>query len=179
MTSALLVIDVQRGLCEGTQVSFESRDVIARINILSVRARAAGAPVVFVQHETPTGLFAHGSETWQLALDLHTEAGDVFVRKTASDAFHHTDMSQILQGRGVTDLVICGMHSEYCVDSTTRRAAALGYPVVLAADAHTTEDKAHLSGADIRRHENETLSNVTSYGVAIRAIDTEAVRFSG
>ena len=58
-------------------------------------------------------------------------------------------------------------------------ADALGYPVVLAADAHTTEDKAHLSGADIRRHENETLSNVTSYGVAIRAIDTEAVRFSG
>jgi len=179
MKSALLVIDVQRGLCEGVQVSFESRDVIARINRLSARARAAGAPVVFVQHETRSGLFVHGSDTWRLAQDLHTEAGDVFVRKMASDAFHHTALSQILQDRGVSDLVICGMHSEYCVDSTTRRAAALGYPVVLAADAHTTEDKAHLSGEAIRRHENETLSNVTSYGVAIRAIETEAVRFSG
>ena len=179
MKSALLVIDVQRGLCEGAQVSFESRDVIARINRLSERARAAGAPVVFVQHEARGGLFVHGSDTWQLALDLHTETGDVFMRKTASDAFHHTDLSQILQDHGVTELVICGMHSEYCVDSTTRRAAALGYPVVLAADAHTTEDKAHLTGADIRRHENETLSNVTSYGVAIRAIETDGVRFFG
>lgn len=179
MKSALLVIDVQRGLCEGAQVSFELREVISRINQLASRARAAGAPVVFVQHETRGGLFVHGSDTWQLALDLHTEPGDLFVRKTASDAFHHTELSQMLQEHGVTDLVICGMHSEYCVDSTTRRAAALGYPVVLAADAHTTEDKAHLSGVEIRRHENVTLSNVTSYGVAIRAIDAEAVQFSG
>lgn len=179
MKSALLVIDVQRGLCEGAQVSYESREVIARINRLAARARAAGAPVVFVQHETRTGLYVHGSDTWQLAQDLQTDAGDTFVRKTASDAFHHTDLTQILESHGVTDLVICGMHSEYCVDSTTRRAAALGYPVVLAADAHTTEDKPHLSGKDIRRHENETLSNVTSYGVAIRAIETDSVQFSG
>ena len=160
-------------------MSFESREVITRINRLSARARAAGAPVVFVQHETRTGLFEHGSATWQLALDLVTESGDLFVRKTASDAFHHTTLAQVLQDQGVTALVICGMHSEYCVDSTTRRAAALGYPVVLAADAHTTEDKPHLSGADIRRHENATLSNVTSYGVSIRAIESEAVRFPG
>lgn len=179
MKSALLVIDVQRGLCEGEQVSFESSEVIERINQLSDRARMAGAPVVFVQHETSDGIFVHGSATWQLALELHTEPGDVFVRKTASDAFHHTDLSQILGRLGVTDLVICGMHSEYCVDSTTRRAAALGYPVVLVADAHTTEDKAHLSGADIRRHHNYALSNVTSYGVPIRAVDTDAVQFSG
>lgn len=178
MKSALLVIDVQRGLCEGDQVSFESREVIGRINRLSARARAAGAPVVFVQHETGSGIFVHGTDTWQLAPDLQTESGDLFLRKTASDAFHRTELQRMLERLGVTDVVICGMHSEYCVDSTTRRAAALGYPVVLVADAHTTEDKSHMSGADIRRHHNHTLSNVTSYGVKIEALDTDAVRFA-
>ncbi len=177
MKSALLVIDVQHGLCEGEHTSFEWQAVIRRINQVAELARAAGAPVIFVQHETADGLFAHGSATWQLAPDLQTRSGDLYLRKTASDAFHRTDLSQVLERHGVTDLVICGMHSEYCVDSTTRRAAALGYPVVLVADAHTTEDKAHLSGAQIRRHHNQTLSNVTSYGVRIRAVDTDALHF--
>jgi nicotinamidase-related amidase len=51
MKSALLVIDVQRGLCEGEHSAFESSKVIDRINIVSAKARAAGVPVVFIQHE--------------------------------------------------------------------------------------------------------------------------------
>ncbi len=178
MTSALLVIDVQRGLCEGAHASFESHEVIARINQAAARARAAGAPVIFVQHETSTGMFALGSDTWQLAEGLHTEAGDLMLRKATPDAFHKTELQQLLHQRGVTELVICGMHSEFCVDTTTRRAAALGFPVLLLADAHTTEDKPHLSALQIRRHHNETLSQVVSFGPRIRAIDTEAVQFA-
>jgi nicotinamidase-related amidase len=58
------------------------------------------------------------------------------------------------------------------VDTTTRRALALGYPVVLVADAHTTEDKEHLSAAQIIRHHNATLTNIESFGPRVRAIAT-------
>jgi nicotinamidase-related amidase len=76
----------------------------------------------------------------------------------------------------VTDLVICGMETEFCVDTTTRQALALGYPVVLVADAHTTERNEHLSAAQIIRHHNNTLSNITSFGPGVRAISTEQLR---
>jgi hypothetical protein len=56
-----------------------------------------------------------------------------------------------------------------CADTTTRRAAALGYPVVWVADAHTTTDKLHLAAPAISAHHNHTLSNITSFGPRIRA----------
>jgi nicotinamidase-related amidase len=74
-------------------------------------------------------------------------------------------------------IVICGYASEFCVDTTSRRAAALGYPVIIAADAHTTHDKAHASALQIRTHHNATLENISSFGPVIRAIDSQQIVF--
>ncbi|MNF17664.1 Isochorismatase family protein [compost metagenome] len=73
--------------------------------------------------------------------------------------------------------MVCGYSSEFCVDTTTRRAAGLGYPVTLAADAHTSHDKAHATGLQIRAHHNATLSNIESYGVLINALPTAEIHF--
>lgn len=178
MKSALLVIDVQRALCQGDLTSHAALQTVDRINQAAGAARAAGVPVVYVQHEAPGGLFARGCETWQLAQGLAPQAGDHFIRKTTPDAFQNTGLKSLLDGLGVTDLVICGMQTEFCVDTTTRRAAALGYPVVLLADAHSTNDKPHLSAVDIIRHHNHTLPNITSFGPVIRAVATDALAYS-
>lgn len=173
MKTALLIIDVQQGLCEGDHEAFESQQVIGRINIVSEKARAAGAVVIFIQHESKSQYLEFGTGAWQLANGLHLEPTDLRIRKTSSDSFHRTDLEEVLKQHAVTDLVICGMHSEFCVDTTTRRALALGYPVVLVEDAHTTEDKEHLSAAQIIRHHNDTLTNISSFGPRVRAISTE------
>lgn len=176
MTTALLIIDVQQGLCEGAGSAFQSAEAIQRINEVSAKARAAGAPVVFIQHEGTAGYLTCGAEAWQLARGLHAEPTDLRVRKTTPDSFHHTNLEEVLRQRGVTALVICGMHTEFCVDTTTRRALALGFPVVLVADAHTTADKAHLSALQIIRHHNETLTDITSFGPRVRAIPSAELR---
>ena len=67
---APLVIDVQRGLFDPEPRPFEANEVVQRIYALSESARAAGAPVVFIQHETPTDELAHGSERWALERGL-------------------------------------------------------------------------------------------------------------
>jgi nicotinamidase-related amidase len=72
-----------------------------------------------------------GTHAWQLAPALEVRGSDVHVRKTTPDSFLRTGLNEILQSRGVTDLVICGVQSDFCVDTNTRRAMALGYPVVL------------------------------------------------
>jgi nicotinamidase-related amidase len=176
MKTAVLVIDVQEGLCEGAHATFESQRVIDRINEVSAKARAAGAPVIFVQHESPSGDFAFESTTWQLAGRLNVAATDLRLRKTTCDSFHRTALRELLNARGITDLVVCGMQTEFCVDTTVRRALALGYPIALVADAHTTENSRHLSAAQIIQHHNDTLANIESFGPRVRAIAAEALR---
>ena len=172
---ALLVIDMQRGLF--TKPAYELDAVIDRINQLATSARQAGAPVIFIQHEKAGSPLAFETEAWRLVEALVTEPDDRVVRKQTPDAFQHTALHQLLTEQGVTELVICGYASEFCVDTTTRRAAALGYPVTLVADAHTTHDKPHASAAQIRAHENATLPNITSFGPRIRALPTELITF--
>ena len=176
MSTALLVIDVQRGLFEAEPRPFEADAVIARINTLTARARAADVPVVFVQHESAA--LPVGSDTWRFARALHVESRDAVVRKATPDAFLRTELQDLLTTWHVDHLVICGYACEFCVDTTTRRAAALGYGVTLAADAHTTHDKPHATAAQIRAHENATLPDITSFGPVIAAVPSAAIAFA-
>ena len=175
MKTALLIIDVQQGLCEGEHNAFESADVIAKINRISAKARAARVPVIFVQHESETGDLVFGTRAWQLARGLHTEPSDIRVRKTTPDSFLRTDLEATLRACAITDLIVCGMHTEFCVDTTTRKALALGYPVVLVEDAHTTEGNEYLTPRQVIQHHNATLTSISSFGPRVRTVSTEAL----
>lgn len=180
MTRATLVIDVQQGLCEGDQFAHDAARVIGRINRVTQASRAAGAPVVFVQHVSrPGGLLERGTPPWQFADGLHVEPGDLRLDKSTPDCFERTGLDALLRSRGVSDLVICGMQTEFCVDTTTRRALALGYPVWLVADAHTTGDSDTLSAAQVIAHHNRTLALITSFGPRAKLVDADALRFGG
>ena len=177
MNRAVLVIDVQRSLCEGEYDTFGSVQVIDRINQVTSRARAAGALVVIIQHESQSGPLVYGSPGWQLAPALRTTPTDTFLRKTAADSFHLTELDALLKQKAVTEIVICGMQTDFCVDTTTRRALGLGYPVVLVSDGHTTLDNKHLSAAQIIGHHYETLSNISSFGPVVRLECAQNVKF--
>ena len=176
MNTALLIIDVQRALCTGNERVFGIGVVIERINSLSCRARAAAAPVVFVQHEEDEGAFRSGTEGWELADGLVTAPGDLRVRKTTPNSFHRTLLQQLLQERRVERVVICGLQTEYCVDTTLRQALSLGYRIVLASDAHSTVDGV-LMAPQIIAHHNHTFRNMNSFGPVIEVKPTVDVAF--
>lgn len=178
MTTALLVIDVQKALCSGDGAAFESPRVIERINQVSAKARVAGVPVILIQHESHGGPLAHGSEGWKLADGLDTRPGDVYLRKKATDSFHNTELQALLQRHGARELVICGMQSDFCVDTTTRRALALGYPVKLVSDGHSTVDNGILTAAQISAHHTATLANIMSFGPRVTPQLASEIRFT-
>jgi nicotinamidase-related amidase len=177
MTRALLIIDVQQGLCEGERRAYDAPNVIARIDKIAGQARRAGTPVILIQHESPSGVLAADTPGWQVAQGLRTDEGDIRIRKTTPDAFHRTDLEAVLRRLGATELVICGMHTEFCVDTTTRRALALGYPVILVADGHTTAGNGVLTPVQIIAHHNETLTHIASFGPRARAVSSEVLKF--
>ena len=83
-----------------------------------------------------------------------------------------------MKAHDVAELVICGMHTEFCVDTTVRRALALGYPVVLVEDGHTTAGNSHVTPAQIIQHHNTTLANISSFGPRVRIVRADEMQFS-
>ena len=177
MNSALLVIDVQRGLFDDAPRPWQADEVVQRINDLTMRARAADVPVFFIQHERERGNLAFGTASWDLEQSLQVESQDRKIRKTTPDSFLRTPLEENLKELGVKKIVVCGYATEFCVDTTTRRAAAQGYEVVIAADAHTTHDKVHASAEQIRTHHNATLPDIGSFGPEITAVPSAEIRF--
>lgn len=168
--TALLIIDVQEGLFSPEPNPADADAVIARINLLADRARSHGAPVIFIQHERHGTAVEFGSAGWRLDRRLQASEHDIMVRKTTPDAFLRTDLQQILAEASVDHVAVCGYASEFCVDTTVRRSAALGFAVTIVSDAHTTHDKPHMSAAMIRAHHNATLPDITSFGPKITAL---------
>lgn len=170
MDCALLIIDVQQALCSGKLEVFEAARVIDTVNRVAAKARAARALVVLIQHENDDGLFVYGSPGWGLADGLVVGVGDLRIRKRGPDSFHSTELKSLLDPYAVDQLVICGLQGDFCVDTTTRRALALGYPVMLVSDGHSTARNRGLSAAQISAHHNETLSNITSFGPRVALV---------
>jgi nicotinamidase-related amidase len=133
--TALLVVDVQRDVMAA---SIGSEAVVARIGELVDRARAAGTPVVWVQH-SDDGL-VYGSEGWEYVPELVAREGEPWIHKTYGDSFEDTDLEQVLAERGVGRLVVAGAQTDMCIRSTIHGGLARGYDVTLVGDAHTTED---------------------------------------
>ena len=175
--TAVLVIDMQQGLCVGEYQPHDCEGTIARINLVTEKARAANVPVIFIQHESQTGYLQYASVDWQLADGLVVKNTDLKVRKTTPDSFLRTDLEALLKARDIKQLVICGMHTEFCVDTTTRRALALGYPVVLVADGHTSAGNEAISAPQVIAHHNATLSNISSFGPRVIPTLAQDIRF--
>jgi len=158
MASALVVIDVQEAMFRQPAPPHDGMAVVDRIAGLLARARTEGIPLFYVQHDGgPGDDFERGSAGWQIHAPIAPRPGEPIVEKRHPSAFQDTDFDARLKQIGIDRLVICGMQSEYCVDSTTRAAYSLGYKLVLVSDAHTTFDTKILSGAQIQAHHNLTL----------------------
>ncbi len=175
MNTAVLVIDVQQGLCEGEGKAHDCEGLIAKINSITQQARAAGAPVMFIQHESAAGYLEHGTPEWQLAHGLQVMESDIKVQKTTPDAFLRTSLDTLLKVRHVDHLVVCGMHTEFCVDTTTRQALARGFPVTLVSDAHTSAGNSALTPQQVIAHHNATLTNISSFGPRVTATPCSAL----
>lgn len=174
--AALLVIDVQNGAFDGVRcppISDADR-LLSNARRLIDAAREAGAPVVFIQHCDTAGAFEEGTPHWQLHPMLSTHAGDAVVTKRQSSAFEGTDLSSVLATANATQLVLCGLQSEFCVSNTARSALANRFAVLIADDAHATWPSNGRSAGEISRHANAALE---AAGAELRHTDEIVQRF--
>lgn len=172
--TALLVIDLQVGMFDGVRLApiFAAEALLIQAAALIARARAASVPVVYVRHDGGPGDMLGAAEPgWPIHPAIQPHAGEAIVDKRHPDSFQDTTLLPELKRLGVGRLILAGAQTEYCVDTTCRRAASLGFETVLASDAHSTWDGGELTAQQIIRHHNRVLASFA----AVVAADQIAV----
>ena len=175
--SALLVIDVQNGVVEG---AYDLENVLKNINTAIDKARAAGVPVVWVQHSDEELVLE--SQDWQIVPQLQPASGERKVRKVHRSSFEATDLEQILSDFGVGHVYITGMQTNNCVRHTTHSAQERGYDITILADAHSTTgydwDGHTVVAKDVVDEFNDNFGGTELPGRFTRAIATSEMSFA-
>ena len=181
MTTALLIIDVQNAVLDGEgtperqpAIDAAYAETVGRLQSIQAQARAAHIPVIFVQHDGCQGdPLARSSNGWGLRHEIAPVLGETVIHKTSCDSFFQTELEEELAKLSVTHLVIGGCQTQFCVDTTARRAVTLGYDVTLLSDGHTTGDMGELTFSQIIAHHNRVLGgfNAGEHAIELRRSD--------
>jgi nicotinamidase-related amidase len=175
--TALLIVDVQNGVVEGTP---ERDVVIANIDSLVDPARRERVPVVWVQHSDEE--LVQGSDEWRIVPELTPDDAEPLVEKNYGDSFEETSLESVLSGLGVGRLVVVGAQSDACVRSTLHGALVRGYDTTLVSDAHTTEDQTAWGAPppdQVIAHTNLYWTYQTAPGRTAGTVETKDVDFGG
>jgi nicotinamidase-related amidase len=142
MQQVLLLVDIQNDYFLGGAMELAGSPAAgSKAGRLLRSFRQSGRPIVHIQHvSTRPGatFFLPGTPGVQIHPSVEPEAGEVVFQKNFPNSFRGTPLLEHLRGLQATQLVIAGMMTHMCIDTTTRAAADLGFQCVLASDACAT-----------------------------------------
>ena len=151
--TVLVNVDLQNFFVESAP---EGYTVLERVNRLAAECRNAGILVIHTRHVLrpdgsnigvlgelvpavkEKGIINEGTRTAALHQDLEIEPGDILLEKPRFGAFHGTDLELILRQCGVDTIIISGISTNVCCDTTAREANARDFRVLFLSDATAT-----------------------------------------
>jgi len=176
MNRALLLIDIQNDYFAGGAMELVgSEEAGRRAGALLARFREKRLPIIHVQHvSTRPGATFFLPDTRGVRIhDCVAPAdGETVIRKHYPNSFRETPLLEHLQGLQAGQLVIAGMMTHMCVDSTTRAAADLGFQCLLAHDACATRALA-FSGKTIPAEQVHTAFLAALNGLFARVLSVD------
>jgi nicotinamidase-related amidase len=146
MTTALLLIDIQKGMWMEAAKPYKGEAMLKNAADLLAKARSAGIPIIHIQHDGGSGdTLCKGTEGFDIHPAVAPAPGETRIVKSHCSSFRDTGLDVELKKRGIDKLVIAGMQTDFCVDTACRVAHGLGYDVTLAEDAHSTMDNSAMT----------------------------------
>ncbi|RJR40596.1 MAG: cysteine hydrolase [Desulfobacteraceae bacterium] len=167
--TALLNIDMQNCFVEDSPISaVEGLTILGRINRLSAECRKAGIPVIHtslvlrpdgsnlgVLAETSppakAGMLNKGSASTALHEGLMVDPRDILLDKPRFGAFHGTDLELILRSRGIDTVIISGIATNVCCETTAREAMVRDFHVFFLSDGTATAPMGNASAAELQK----------------------------
>ncbi|MGI8483221.1 MAG: cysteine hydrolase family protein [Thermomicrobiales bacterium] len=141
--AALIVIDVQQGFDDpqwGRRNNLEAEKQIGR---LLAAWRSTDRPVIMIQHCSvePDSPLRPGQPGVKFKPVVTPLPGEPFLQKRVNSAFIGTDLEARRHSNGIERVVIVGLTTNHCVETTTRMAGNLGFHPILVSDATATFDR--------------------------------------
>ncbi|MDO5518452.1 MAG: cysteine hydrolase family protein [Clostridium sp.] len=144
MKTGLLMIDIQNDYFKGGAYElFNAEETAEKARMVLDVFRKNKMPVFFIQHISPVEnapLFAPRSNGIEFYKDVLPNENEIKIVKHTPDSFFNTKLLKELKHNHVDHLVICGMMTHMCIDTTVRSAVNHGFKVTLIEDACTTRD---------------------------------------
>ncbi len=146
---ALLVIDVQNDLV--AEHPYREEVMINSLFNLVSACRSKDIEVIYVQHDGDEEELTPGSDGWQIYDAIKPASFEKVFHKNYNSAFKNTGLKDYLESKGINTLIIGGMQTEYCIDTSCKVAFEYGYDLIIAEDAVSTFDRADMTGQELCR----------------------------
>jgi nicotinamidase-related amidase len=144
MTKALIIIDIQNDYFENGKMELvESEKASKNANTILEIFRAKNFPIVHIQHiaTSPTAtFFLPNTEGAKINKNVTPKGDEKVIIKHYPNSFRETELLDFLKSKQISELVICGMMTHMCIDTTTRAAYDLGFKSIVIGDACATKD---------------------------------------
>lgn len=163
LKTALIIVDVQTGFADTTWWGTRNNpDAEANIAALLAQWQSTSQPVVFIRHDSTTpGSPLYPGQPGNDLQDILTGAPDLLVRKSVNSSFHGTpDLHAWLQDNAVEAIVVCGITTNHCCETTARVGGNLGYQVLFPLDATYTFDRSAPDGTVVPAEEIASMTAV-------------------
>ncbi|MED0980738.1 cysteine hydrolase family protein [Bacillus paramycoides] len=155
------IIDVQYAFnlpCWGVRNNLFAED---NMRSLLEEWRRRGLRVIHIQHvnkENVESMFHPDAETVRSKEEVRPILGEIIIQKSVNSAFIGTNLEEQLREKGCKSVVILGLTTNHCVETTTRMASNLGFSTYLVSDATATFNR---KGSDGKEYSAEDIHNMT------------------
>lgn len=197
--TALVVIDLQNCFVEGTPFSApRGPEIVGKLSGLIDTCRENGIRVIYTAHVVRPdhsnvgtlgdtipaihdGVIDDGAETAALHRDVKVLPDDILLKKPRFGAFQGTDLEMILRSQGIDTIIVGGITTNFCSETTAREAHARDFKVIFLSDGTTTFDLPDAGWGAIPAEEAHRFAcTVLAFGFAeVTTVDTVVDRIRG
>ncbi|QNK40392.1 cysteine hydrolase family protein [Caproicibacter fermentans] len=146
--TALLVVDVQNGLMD--EGPYQGEQVLKNIEALIPVCRENDVEVIYIRHDGGKGSeLEPGTGGFEICARISPQSDEKIFTKTYNSAFLKTGLKDYLTQKGIREIILVGMQTEYCIDSTCKTAFELGFRVLIPEGTFTTFDNGPMRAAEL------------------------------
>lgn len=156
MKYAIVVVDVQQGLVNETLYNKDT--FIANIQEMLQYGRKKNVDIIYFRHDDGEGEeLTKGKPGYEIYSEIEPEDGEIVFDKSYNSIFNKTGFKEYLKEKHITNLIVMGLQTEYCIDATLKAGLEHGYRMIVPEGTITTRDNGDFTAKQLNDFYHNTI----------------------